>query len=108
MPAVSALKFHSPPNNAVVDTGNTLAGQNAVVTRDYPNSKIYNFDFKSLYFGCKLASVQQGNGGPAQGCTIQVIGNKINAKNPSVCDVVTVSIPLCILFVHTDAAQKRD
>jgi len=87
---VPALKFHSESNNAIVDTLQTLTGNTPTITKDYPYSKVQTFDFKSFYFGCKLASAEQGNAGPAQACTVQVTGYKQSSSSPSVCDVVTV------------------
>ena len=88
-PFLSALKFHSENNNAIVDTTTTLAGKPAALVKD---PKVQTFDLKSFYFGCKLASAQQGNGGPAQACTVQVKGYKQDPYISSVCEVVSVSI----------------
>ncbi|KAL8670235.1 MAG: hypothetical protein Q9168_005210 [Polycauliona sp. 1 TL-2023] len=51
MPAVSALKFASPPNNAIVDTAQTLLGNKPAISKDYPGSQVEDFSFKSFFFG---------------------------------------------------------
>jgi hypothetical protein len=55
-PLITALKFQSAPNNAVVDTLNTFTGNTPAITKDYPSSKVQTLDFNFFYFGCKLTS----------------------------------------------------
>ena len=105
---ISALVFHSENNSAVIDTTSTLTSRKAVLSKDYKNSKVQTFDLKSFYFGCKLASAQQGNGGPAQACTVQVTGYKQDPKIPSACEVVTVRLPMLLIswpFVWTSGLK---
>ena len=89
-PLVDAFIFQSPPNNAVVDTTATAQGLFPSLSRDYTSSQVKTFDFYYFYFGCKVPSAGQGNGGPATGCTVQVKGYKQSYTKPSVCDIVTV------------------
>ena len=101
-PLFTPLIFHSQKNNAIIETTDTLNGKPAVLYADYPNSPVYNFKLKTFYFGCKLATPQQGNGGPAQKCTVSITGTKNDGKKTE-----PVSQPVLLSLTVLSKAQLR-
>ena len=69
---VPAVVFHSPPNTGSTGTISALQGVVQALKTDYSGSKVTSFDLHDFYFGCKLSTAQQANGGPTQACTIKV------------------------------------
>ena len=95
-PLAGGLKYHSPPNAGIAQETSPVPLDDPLgvptVTLDalYPNTKVQTFKLKSFWFGCKVRT-EQGNGGPATGCAVQVTGYKQDPKNPSVCQIAGVS-----------------
>ena len=88
---VPAVLDHSPPNHGSATTINALAHAGQALRANYAGSHVAAFDLHDFWFGCKLLTVQQPNGGPAQACTVQVTGYKQDPLHPSVCDTAGVS-----------------
>ena len=88
---------HTRPNYAVLAGGQ--GPPTASLNTAFPDSKTLTFDLKSFWFGCKTTGGGQGNGNPAEQCTLQAKGYKQSRTNPSVCDIAGVRDPLLAISV---------
>ena len=102
----TGIRFHSQPNGGTTTTALALQGEGLALSKDYSASKVKDFQLFDFWFGCKVSSGQQANGGPAQACTIAVTGYKQNPQYPSVCDVVGVSFSPCSTRLYSSATLR--